>query len=533
MNERALKEELAKVRPNAIDRLVNFFDPERGQRRQQARLMMAVGHSYTGASRSRRSMQEWRTTLNASADADLLPDLPTLRDRSRDLVRNNPIAGGAINTVVTSVVGTGLMLQSQVDRGVLGFSQEQAAEWQRQAELEFRLWQQDSDITRTQDFYEQQDLVFRGSLESGDIFVLTPHVRRPGSPYGLKLQVIESDRVSNPKGTRDTSQFCAGVEMDKNGAPVAYHIQRSHPGDLTRALREWDRVDAFGKQSGRRNVLHLYKRLRPGQTRGEPYLAPVIEPLKQLGRYTEAEIMAAVVAGMFTVFVKSETGAGLAMGNQTGMGRETGAKASDTDAKLGYGAMVDLADGEDISTANPGRPNTAFDPFVLAIMRQIGMRLELPFEVLVKHFTASYSAARAALLEAWRFYKVRRAWLASKYCQPVYELFLEEAIAIGRLSAPGFFRDPLVRMAYCGSEWHGDGAGSIDPASEAKAAQTRMDIGLTTLKKETAEYDGGDWEQNHEQQVKEKAARGEGGLLPGAQPGAQHAPPAEENRTIT
>lgn len=517
------------VNENLVDRAVRYFNPAKAQRRIQARLQMEAfsgGSSYTGASKKRRATSEWQTTSN-SADADLLPELQTLRERSRDLVRNAPLASGAISTVVTNVIGTGLSLQSRVDRHVLGMTEEQAGEWQKNTEREFRMWceSQDCDITRTQNFYELQDLVFRSALESGDSFALLPHIRRPGDAYGLKIQLVEGDRVTNPRFAMDKRSLAGGVEMDDTGAPVAYHILKTHPGNYLASGREWDRIDAFGKQTGRRNVLHLFKRVRPGQNRGAPYLAPVIESLKQLDRYTEAEIMAAVVSGMFTVFVHSE-GQGLDPANQMGMGAETGARTSDTDVKMSPGAIIDLGVNEKIESANPGRPNTAFDPFVQAILRQVGVALELPFEILIKHFTASYSAARAAMLEAWKFFRVRRDWLAARFCQPIYETFLFEAVASGRVSAPGFFDDPLVRAAYCAAQWQGDGAGSIDPLKEALAVEKKLEIGLTTLAKETAAHDGSDWETNHAQQVREHAMRLAGGLVTDA-PAAAPAPAAE------
>lgn len=503
------------VKENLFDRAVRYFNPGRAQQRIQARLRMealaGVG-SYTGASKSRRSMSEWHTSSN-SADGDLLADLPTLRERSRDLVRNAPLATGAINTVVTNVIGTGLSLQSRIDREALGLSEEQASKWQKNTEREFRMWceSQDCDITRTQNFYELQDLAFRSALESGDSITLLPHLRRQGDAYGLKIQIVEGDRLCNPGFASDKPTLAGGVETDITGAPVAYHILKTHPGDFRAKGREWDRVEAFGSRTGRRNVLHLFKRVRPGQNRGVPYLAPVIESLKQLDRYTEAEIMAAVVSGMFTVFVTSEN-QGLDPANQMGMATETGARLSDKDVKMAPGAMIDLGPNEKIETANPGRPNTAFDPFVQAVLRQVGVALELPFEILIKHFTASYSAARAAMLEAWKFFRTRRDWLASRFCQPIYETFLAEAIASGRISAPGFFDDPLIRAAYCAAQWQGDGPGAIDPLKEVLAVEKRLEVGLTTLAKETAANDGSDWEDNHDQQVRERAMRKEGGL---------------------
>jgi capsid protein len=232
---------------------------------------------------------------------------------------------------------------------------------------------------------------------------------------------------------------------------------------------------------------------------------------------------------MFTVFTHTELGQGIDPANQQGMGKETGATSADTDVKLGNGAIVDLGLNEKVDFANPGRPNAAFDPFMMAILRQIGMRLGIPYEVLVMHFTASYSAARAALLQAWKFFSVRRYWLACNFCQPVYETFLAEAVALGRISAPGFFTDPLMRMAYCGSEWQGDGMPAIQPMQEAEAIEKRIDIGLTTLQTETAAYDGRDWEANQAQRAREQLARKAAGLLPEPKlPAAAGDAPAED-----
>lgn len=109
-------------------------------------------------------------------------------------------------------------------------------------------------------------------------------------------------------------------------------------------------------------------RIRPGLTRGVPYLAPVIETLKQLDKYSEAEIMSAVVSAMFTVFVKSESEDGLApFGGQTD-------STNDNDYKLGVGAILDLQPNESIEIADPKRPNQAFDPFVQAVCVRLALR---------------------------------------------------------------------------------------------------------------------------------------------------------------
>lgn len=176
------------------------------------------------------------------------------------------------------------------------------------------------------------------------------------------------------------------------------------------------------------------------------------------------------------------------------------------------GRAVNLLPGESIDAPDIGRPNAQFDPFVSAVLRQIGVGLELPFEVVIKHFNSSYSAARAALLDAWRFFRGRRDWLAGAFCQPIYEFWLEEAIAIGRIRAPGFFADPAYRRAWSAAVWTGDGPGSIDPNKEIGAAIERINAGVSTLAAESLLHDGGDWETKHRQRVREIEARRAAGL---------------------
>ena len=118
------------VRENIVDRIVNYFDPVKGKKRFQSRVAMALSGSYFGALKSRRSLSEWKAK-EGSPDADILLDLPELRSRSRDLVRNSPLATGAVNTVCTSVVGTGLKFQPRIDRDILNMSEKfrKIAQW--------------------------------------------------------------------------------------------------------------------------------------------------------------------------------------------------------------------------------------------------------------------------------------------------------------------------------------------------------------------------------------------------------------------
>lgn len=503
--------------PNIIDRAIASISPGWAVSRTKARATLALAGGYFGGSKGRRpALNNWNPGVS-DADGDIAPDLTDLRAYSRDLARTSALAGGAINTVVTNVVGTGLAMQPDPDVEFLGIDEDASKKWINAAAREWRLWAEstDCDLTRSQNLYGLQSLVFRSTLESGDVFII-PTMSGRGDPYRLALQVIEADRVCNPDWKADTDRLVQGVEIDDNGAPIAYHVASRHPGSRQRAGMKWTRIPAFSA-GGRRNMLHIFDRRRPGQTRGVPYLASVIEPLKQLTRYSEAEISAAVISAAFAVFVKMDA-------------ESFGSLFSDDDADTylksatkwdgsvpvasmdAPGKAVNLLPGESIEAPALGRPNAQFDPFVMSVLRQIGVGLELPFEVLVKHFTASYSAARAALLDAWRFFRGRRDFLATSFCQPVHGYWLDEAVSLGRIRAPGYFSDPAWRRAWGAAVWTGDGPGSIDPMKEVNAAVERIDAGISTIAAESILHDGVDWETKHRQRVRETKARRQDGI---------------------
>lgn len=513
------------VKLNAIDRLVGVFDPESALRRARARAAMAYFSSdggYVGVDRQRSAMRAVNPR-NTSPDGATLTGLDRNRAISRDLVRNNPLAGGAVNTVTTSVVGTGLSVKPVPQAALLGLSDEAARAWGDEVRALFELWAERAewcDVGGRLNFYELQELAFRSALESGDSFALLPMGAPADSPVRTQVQLIEADRICNPELRADTRELAGGVRIDiATGRFLSAFIADRHPGDYLGKPTEWREVRFMGAE-GRRNLLQLADITRPGQRRAVPYLAPVIEPLKQLGTYTEAEITAAVVSGMFTAFVKSEGGqTGGTSPGAAGAGAGSPPVASN-EVAMGPGAIVGLATGEDVEFADPARPNANFEPFVLAVLQQIGVRLELPVEVLIKHFRSSYSAARASLLEAWRFFKKRRVKMAWQFCQPVYEAVVLELVASGRISAPGMFSDPMLRAAWLRATWIGDAPGAIDPEKEVKAAARRVSMGISTLDAESIAFDGVGWADKHPQRVREAQARREAGLEAAATAGA-------------
>lgn len=491
---------------NIVDRTVAYFNPAAGVNRIRSRAQLGMYDTFTGASGSKPSMKSWSAPAG-DADSDSLLGLDTQRRRSRDLMRNSPIATGVIRTTKFNVVGSGLKLDAAIDKDVLSMTDQEAKDWERKTEMEFALWAEDTacDAERTLNFYGLQDLAFGSVLGSGDCFATMPMIAR-GKAYDTAVNLIEADRCCNPHGLFDNDKVRGGIEFDAHGAPIKYHFRKTHPGSIYSTTAEWTDISAFNSY-GLRNVIHLYEKERIGQSRGIPFLSPVIEALKQLERYTEAELMAAVLNGMFAAFATH--------GDPDDMPSLDGESAESdeiTETKLTAGTIIHMNAGDKVETIAPGRPNEKFEPFFLAIVKQIGAALGVPFEILIKHFQSSFSASQAAMHEAWRFFKTRRVWLATYFCAPIYERWMWEAVAKGRIYAPGFFTDPLIRRAYLGSNWVGPAKGMINELQEANAAEKRMNIGVTTLKEETANMTGGDWEKKSEQRGAEVAKRRSLGL---------------------
>jgi lambda family phage portal protein len=473
---------------------------------------MALSGAYTGARSDRAQLSRYLPT-GGSANADTIADLPMLRKRSRDQMRNAPVAVGALNIKVSNEIGTGLSYSPAIDAEFLGLSQEDAQAWGDNAKRRFTTWASspDCDVARRLDFYGLQELARRSQLESGDVFVVTPRLTRNGRKR-LALQLIEADRVCNPDRKPNNDRLIEGIEIDPlTTEAIACFIAQKHPGDFNAGANTWDRRLFRGPSTGRRNVLQIFKPLRPDQVRGVPMIAPIIEPLKQLARWSDAELNAAVVSGLMATFVK--------------MDPEAFQDIYDEDAKEGYvdnaskwsgeiesGKAINLLPGESIESPPPGRPNPAFDPFWQAMVRQIGMALEMPYEVLVMHFQSSYSASRAALLMAWKAFRSGRELVVKNLCQPVFELWLADEVAEGRISAPGFFADEVVRAAWCAAAWVGDGPGSIDPVKDVTAAEKRVALGISTKQDESVAYDGRDWQPKHEQRVREIQAEKDAGI---------------------
>ena len=509
---------------NILDKLIESVAPIYGEKRRIARERINIRkiintvYDESGASRRKNSMKGWLAG-SKSPQEDIDKNLNLLRQRSRSLYMSAPLAVSAIKTNRTNIIGSGLRPKPKIDFEKLKITVDEAEEWEKQVEKEFALWAESKfcDATGVNDFYEMQQLVCMNWLLNGDACALIDYEtkKKDYMPYSLRLHLIESDRICNPNTTGrevdllkkadNGNRIYNGVEINSKGCVEAYYICNTYPGSNLNIRKKWTRVKAYGNKTGNPNILMIFEAERPEQYRGVPYLAPVIESLKQLTRYAEAELMAAVLNGIFAVFIKTTSPTGDIPFSGI-INDDERVSYDPNDYEFGAGTINVLNPNESVDIADAKRPNINFDGFVSSMAKYIGAALEVPVEVLIKSFNSNYSASRAALLEFFKAVKMKRSWLVNDFCKPVYELWLTEAVAKGRINAPGFFLDPAVKKAWCGCVWNGPAQGQIDPVKEVMAAQKRVELGISTREIEAIENMGGDFMTNAVQLEREAKA---------------------------
>jgi lambda family phage portal protein len=473
--------------------------------------ILASGYSSAAASLKKPVFKGWEWQ-GADPDSDIVQHLPVIRQRSRQLSMEAPIVAGLYKTLTTNVVGDGLRPEPVPDIDFLKMSSDAAKLWKSQV---LRYWETfaespNCDCARRDNFYELTRLVFRAQNESGDVFVTLPRFDRRNAPFSLKIQVIEADCVATPEGQERAeheklgNDVLGGVEISEWGHVVGYWFytgphknatyRRSWYANTANRPR-WIFIPAYGAETGLPNVLHLTETLRPGQRRGIPLIAPIIELCLTLDRYLKAETIAAQIQALFTLIITSETPDALA-GEMEKLGSDDATGEDDSLIALGNGIVQYARPGEKVEAVNPSRPTTSFAPFVDNVIQLMGPTTGMPYEMLVQKFQSSYSASRAAINMASTQFKILRSGLINDFCQPIYEAFMDEAVARGWIYAPGYFDNPIIRRAYTRAKWNGPGLPQVDMLKEVQAWEKQVSLGFATAGQATSELNGGDYMEN-------------------------------------
>lgn len=456
---------------------VSFLDAWRIACGPEARRLAAAAavkapakRAYAGAAWGR-TMSDWMT-LSTSADAELHIGLRALRNRSRDLARNNEYATNAFRQITNNVVGQGIRFQAQVPmrRGtaldkVTNDRIERA--WTRWTRKEF------CHTAGRMSFSAMERAVIRSVAINGEILVRKVRRSFGGSAVPFALELISPDQlVDQWSGYKPTSnEIRMGVEVDEWQRPVAYWLYPRHPGDnqVQSAVtsNQYIRVPA-------EEVIHVGLFDEPWQTRCVPWLHAAIVKLRHMGGYEEAEIVAARGSSAIMGIIESPEM------DLPDPDQDDSDDVVDGEAvwDMSPGLVKKLGPGEKFTGFNPSRPNTAMDPFMRYMLRSAACGAGMSYETLSGDYSQSnFSSSRMAMMPERDHWRILQRWLIETFHQAVYEAWLDAAVMAGVLNLPAYELQPDL---YCSVRWMPRGWDWIDP-KEVTFQKEAIRGGLATL----------------------------------------------------
>lgn len=430
-------------------------------------------------------LRGWNPGINF-AGTNNYGESSTITGRARNLDENNGWINGGLDRRVESVIGVNIRLSAQPVHELLNRDYDWRMAWTANVQARFKVWGNDidrrCDARRRLTFGAQARLAYLTYIRDGEVAAEIRDDKR-GLTNTTNVLLVEPERISTPPemGHWEGPTLRNGVEMDTNGAPVAYWVRSGHPNDPHQGFagQRWDRVPARGK-TGRAKFLHVFSPRRAEQNRGVSRLAEVMVPAKMLDRMDRAEVNAALKAAIFSLFIKSpgttdDVEDALAPGSdETGGGKGLEEYLNYRGQKPLYveGAQVaHLYPGEDVVTPVASHPNSNYPDFIRVILQKIAASLGISYPQLSQDWAGiNYSSARALLNELWRSFLEDRLYFSQAFLTPIYAAWLEVEVANGDVKVPGgpanFYRQ---KTALCMAEWIGPGRGSVDPLKEANA----------------------------------------------------------------
>lgn len=504
-----------------------------------------VGGAFEGARRTERALALWHPGSN-SADLDIIPDKDQLDARTRDVLRNDAYVRGGANVHKDNIVGSLYALNSKPAYKLLGFDDTWAEEFQEEVEDRFTLWAESPDnwvdAGRRNSFTDLVRLAVGVHIASGEVLASVEWLRSGGRPFNTAIQMIDTDRLSDPPnafGMRD--RLRGGVERDKYGAPIAYHVRVAHPSDYQTKMNNyrWVRVPAQ-KPWGRAQMIHIFEQHRPDQSRGVAEMVSALKQIRMTSKFQDVTLQNAIVQATYAAAIESDLPSVEAFATIGGVDNPGAAMGAYVEQYLSQiadysgGARNLQLDGVKIPHLFPGtklhmvplgKGGPLGQDFEKSLLRYIASALGVSYEQLTRDYSATnYSSARAAMSETWKRMNVVKRQVADRFASMIFRLWLEEAInkrAISSMPASarsdGWLyedRQRLDALARC--EWIGASKGQIDELKETQAAVLRLKYNLTTQESEAARL-GLDWRALNRQRKREKEMQDEFGIAPDAQ----------------
>lgn len=359
-----------------------------------------------------RTLSDWVTSA-AGPNQELFASIAKLRDRARDLEKNNPLVRRYLHLVAENVVGPdGITLQVTAENAPNPSAKIEAAYWDWGRPATYSV---DGRLGRAQ--FEQA--VIRGIARDGEAFVRTV---RTGD-YGLSLQLLDPALVDEGFNRAPGDGLAAvklGIELDRWDRPLAYHVLSAHRHD-TVGTPKAERVRIPADE-----ILHLFVQRRPGQVRGESWLAPVMVPLRMLDGYAEAELFCARTAAQKMGFIVTKDAESAPVTDADDTARRTWEGSP--------GAIEELPVGQEFQQWDPTHPSQNFALFVTQVTKYVAAGLNVSFAALTSDLReVNYASSRIGLLQERDAWRALQAWFADAFCEPVFREWRTAAFLKGKL----------------------------------------------------------------------------------------------------
>jgi len=499
-----------------LKKLINAI---RDRFRKSTLTTTAMGSGYSGGS-DYGSGAKWPGGMSAVSGRITIHDHFTVRQNARDAMYDSTMAKSMVDRFADTVVETGMRLKPTPDPDILAIDPQAAEEWAETVAGAFHLWAKSkkSHRPRVNNFYQNQRLYQVFQQRDNDIFVRLYYSREKDLSSPLQIDFVDPNQIRGHSFTSTYTQFPGddGIIRDAGGREIGYKIWYY---DAQAGYREMS-VPATGEKSGRIMMLHGFNPEYAGQGRGMSRLVHVLQEFENLTDFTTSTIKKAIAQSSITMAVENEQqdSSNPLEGRVAGPVREYGSYpqpdpvaqnvTAESIGPINYQPMPEatisvpgsvgvfnLRRGDKMKYLADTSPSAQFDSFVNSFTSYLAASNGMPIELLLMKFNANYSASRAALIMFWRVAQIWRDEMAADFLDPVYEMWLSEEIAAGRISCPGW-SDYRLRAAWLCCEWAGCPMPSIDPLKSMQASKLAVELSAETLDDVARDYNGSSGKAN-------------------------------------
>jgi len=401
--------------------LLNELFPAWALSRSIAKNKLKLMSRYYDAAKSTRYR---KLKKDASPQAVTGQGAEKLRAAARNLDENHDLAIGILDTLVNNIVGSGIPIMPIVKNtdGSLNES------FNDKITEVFEKWKRFPEVSRTLPFDEMTRIICRSWLRDGEVFTQKLKGTVPGLNHYTKipysLEIIESDAI--PYELQDNKKgIVQGIQINAWKQPIAFHVLKDNSSTAQyKIIKVADTIAISSEQ-----LFHIKFTRRPNQLRGVSILHGVITRLEDIKNYEESERIAAQVAASMTGFIKKSLDMQLELPN--------GETAGERELEMSPGMIFDdLLPGEEIGTISSDRPNTGLGDFRNAMLKAAAAGTGTNYSTISKNYDGSYSSQRQSMIEALPGYQKLRNYFIEIFVRPLYEDFLEMAIASNQIKMP-------------------------------------------------------------------------------------------------